>query len=230
VGSTNLRLRFGNCLFDSETRELARAGAAAHLSPKGFQLLEALLERRPKAISRRQLHRILWPDTFVAETTLNSVVAEVRAAIGDGAKRSRLVRTVPVFGYAFCGEAKEAPPAPGRPPGPGCRVTWAGRSWDLAEGENVLGRGPEAAVTVDDETVSRRHALVRVAADGTATLEDLGSKNGTFLRGRLLTARTPLEDGEEFVLGEVALQFRSLRGAASTRSARRKLRATGRGR
>src|SRR5262249_37324477 len=146
-----------------------------HVSPKAFRLLEILLERRPKAVSRRQLHRLLWPDTFVADATLNSLVAEVRAAIGDESRSARLIRTVPVFGYAFSGEAKSESGAAG-PAGVACRILWAGRRYDLGPGDNVLGRGPEAAVSLeDDERVSRRHALLRIEADGSATLEDLKS-------------------------------------------------------
>jgi pSer/pThr/pTyr-binding forkhead associated (FHA) protein len=92
----------------------------------------------------------------------------------------------------------------------------------------VLGRGPEAVVSLEDDRVSRRHALLRVADDGSATLEDLGSKNGTFLRGRPLKNRATLEDGDEFVLGDTALQFRCVRGDVSTKSARHKTRAAAR--
>ena len=64
-----------------------------------------------------------------------------------------------------------------------CRILWDSRTIPLAEGENLIGRDPEATVWVDSTTVSRRHAQIRVA-EGAAILEDLGSKNGTYLRGR----------------------------------------------
>lgn len=197
-----------------------RSGRPVHVSPKAFRLLEVLLERRPKAISRQQLHRLLWPDSFVADATLNSLVAEVRTAIGDEARSARFIRTVPVFGYAFSGEATSEVAADPRS-GPTCRLLWAGRRCDLAPGENVLGRGPEAALSLEDDRVSRRHAMLRVEADGSATLEDLGSKNGTYLRGQLLTGRARIEDGDELALGDTALQFRCVRKSASTKSARR---------
>ncbi len=185
------------------------------------------MERRPKAVSRRQLHRLLWPDTYVADTTLNSLVAEVRAAIGDGSLSARLIRTVPVFGYAFSGEATGEPETPARGAS-GCRILWAGRRCDLATGDNVLGRGPEAVLSLeDDDRVSRRHALLRVEADGSGTLRDLGSKNGTFFRGRILKGSARLEDGDEFVLGDTVLEFRSPAKSVSTRTAQRRLR-TGR--
>jgi pSer/pThr/pTyr-binding forkhead associated (FHA) protein len=52
----------------------------------------------------------------------------------------------------------------------------------LHDGENVIGREEDAAAWIESASVSRRHARI-VVSGGTATLEDLGSKNGTFLRG-----------------------------------------------
>jgi pSer/pThr/pTyr-binding forkhead associated (FHA) protein len=57
--------------------------------------------------------------------------------------------------------------------------------------------------------VSRRHARI-VVAGGQATLEDLGSKNGTFLRGKRLTSPAVLSDGDEILLGRVPMTFRVL--------------------
>jgi DNA-binding winged helix-turn-helix (wHTH) protein len=211
---------FENCAFDSETRELKRNGVVEHLSPKAFHLLEVLLERRPNAVSRKELHQLLWPSSRVEDATLNGLVAEVRQAIGDDAKTSRLIRTIPVFGYAFCGAVTDVPAATSRP-GRNCHVFWLGRRFDLAEGENVLGRGSDSTVWLDDETVSRRHAVIRIDASGNAELVDLGSKNGTILRGRRLRGGEKLEDGEEFLIGTVPLRFRRSGDAVSTRSAHR---------
>ena len=105
-----MRVRFGECVFDSEARELTRRGAAVQLSPKAFQLLSLLLERRPKAISRAELHDLIWPKAFVAYTSLPRLVTEVRHAIGDLSRPARFVRTVHGFGYAF--NAPEVQPEP----------------------------------------------------------------------------------------------------------------------
>ena len=56
-------------VLDSEARELLRDGEAVHLSPKAYQLLEALVENRPKALSKSALHDLLWPNTFVVQPT-----------------------------------------------------------------------------------------------------------------------------------------------------------------
>ena len=59
----------------------------------------------------------------------------------------------------------------------------------LLEGENVIGRDPDAALWIDHASVSRRHARI-VIGGGKATLEDLESKNGTFLNGKSIAKRT----------------------------------------
>src|SRR5262249_6113751 len=60
-----MRVAFGDSIFDSETRELLRAKRPVRLQPKAFQLLEVLLRRRPEALAKDELHRVLWPNTFV---------------------------------------------------------------------------------------------------------------------------------------------------------------------
>ena len=79
----------------------------------------------------------------------------------------------------------------------------------LREGENLLGRMDEGAAWLESPTVSRRHARI-VVEGGKATLEDLGSKNGTFLRGEKITSPRVLADRDEILLGRVHLTFRVL--------------------
>jgi DNA-binding winged helix-turn-helix (wHTH) protein len=208
-----MRVQFGDCVLDSETRELTRLGERVHLSPKAFRLLELLLERRPKAVSKEQIHGLLWPRTFVEDTALTTLVKEARAAIGDNGRAPRFVRTVPAFGYAFSGEARREKVATGIC----CRLIGQGADVTLAEGDNILGRGEESVLWLDDETVSRRHARIRVE-EGKALLEDLSSKNGTFLRGERLEGPAELQDGDEFCVGVVPLRFRRYRTPDSTRS------------
>ena len=63
------------------------------------------------------------------------------------------------------------------------RLIWGNREVALAPGENLFGRDEDAVVWIDDALVSRRHARIVIDETG-AVLEDLGSKNGTYLRGR----------------------------------------------
>src|SRR5213593_1120287 len=96
-----MRLRFGDCEFDRDTREVFRGGKPVHVSPKAFALLAVLIERRPKAVSKQELHELLWPDTFVSDANLPNLVAELREILGDDAQESRIIRTVQRFGYSF---------------------------------------------------------------------------------------------------------------------------------
>jgi pSer/pThr/pTyr-binding forkhead associated (FHA) protein len=85
----------------------------------------------------------------------------------------------------------------------------------LQEGENVLGRDEDAAVRIDSSTASRRHARILVAGEQ-ATLEDLGSRNGTYHRGERVTKPRPLRDGDEIRIGRTVLTLRVLPGGLTT--------------
>ena len=100
-----MNVRFGEFTLDTESRQLRQGDLERHLSPKGFELLRLLIESRPRALSKAELHERLWPATFVSEATLSSLVAEVREALGEQARGGRFVRTVHRFGYAFKGDA-----------------------------------------------------------------------------------------------------------------------------
>lgn len=214
-----MRVRFGECVFDSETRELHVRGDAVHLQPKAFQFLQLLLENRPKALSKEQIHEKLWEGTFVSDGTLTSLLAEVRDAIGDEARHSRFIRTVHRFGYSFCGNVREVRPGAGNPRHKlSCWLLRGRRRIPIEAGETIIGRDPGASVSIDDHSVSRRHARIVLAEEG-ATLEDLGSKNGTFLSGTRVAAAVPLADGDKVKIGAVPLTVRIFDGPESTDTA-----------
>ncbi len=118
------------------------------------------------------------------------------------------------FGYAFSAEASEEENAHG-PAQTVAQIEWNGELLRLMEGENVIGRGEESAVRINAQGVSRRHARI-VADGGWFTLEDLGSKNGTYLRERRLEGSAALEDGDAFRLGRTLLVFRVSRNVRTT--------------
>src|SRR2546428_3679448 len=78
-----------------------------------------------------------------------------------------------------------------------------GRSFDVS-GELVVGR-VEADISLDDEEVSRRHALVRRAGGGIEIL-DLGSRNGTWVNGVRISSATHLAHGDDVRLGQTMLR------------------------
>ncbi len=211
-----MRLGFEDCVFDGDTREVFRGGVAVHLPAKTFRLLES----RPRAIPKEKLMETLWPGVFVAEGNLARLVAELREAIGDDAHEPRFIRTIHRFGYAFAGEAEPGASFPWTAAADVVfKLLWGDREIALREGENILGRGRDAAAWIDVHSVLRHHARVVVSGEA-VTLEDLGSKNGTFLKGESVTAPRPLRDGDRVRIGTVEMTFRRYVGGVSTESVR----------
>ena len=222
--SMHVRISFGGLTLDTDTRQLLRGSEEIPLSPKALDLLAVLIESRPRAMSKAELNDRLWPNTFVSDSNLAGLVAEIRRAIQDDARTPRFVRTVHRFGYAFAGTVGADRASNDRPRAAGSHL-WlvhGTRQLPLVEGENILGREPEHG-GFDSVTVSRRHARI-VVEGGHAVLEDLGSKNGTSLRGRRIASRQALTDGDEIGLGAVTLVFRAIPPRPSTRTWRRRAR------
>jgi DNA-binding winged helix-turn-helix (wHTH) protein len=208
---------FGDCSLDPDSRVLSRAGQPVHLTPKAFELLELLLARRPGAVAKRALMDALWPGVVVTEGSLANVVSEVRLATGDTARPPRFIRTVHRFGYAFCGEAREDDPGGEAALELPARFRLVAPDGDafLDEGDNLIGRGDDCRLRIPSSTVSRHHARVRVRGDH-VVLEDLGSKNGTFVSGQKVEAPTTLQGGEEIQVGSITLRFAVFSAFSST--------------
>lgn len=218
-----MRLVFGECEFDSGQRRVLRHGRVVPLSSKALQLLELLIERRPEAIAKNDIFERLWPGTFVADASLYNVITEIRAALGDAPQAARYIRTLPRYGYAFRAEARPAPAIASTVVtilGP--RLVSRRGEWLLSEGSNLVGRDRDCAVRIDSSTLSRRHARI-VVTTGETTLEDLGSKNGTFVNGNRVTQSVVLRDGDQIQLGSVTVSYQVLDNLPSTltRRARR---------
>ena len=209
-----MRVRFGDCEFDPDTREVFRGGRPVHVSPKAFSLLAILIERRPKAVSKEEIHKLLWPDTFVSDTNLPNLVAELREALGDDSQEPRIIRTVQRFGYSF--RAESAVTSHDRS-GVSHRLIWGDREIALRPGENVIGRDETSMLWIDDDSVSRRHARILIDASD-AVLEDLGSKNGTYLQGERIRAPKKLTDEDLITIGPASMIFRVLEHTGSTAS------------
>jgi hypothetical protein len=155
----------------------------------------------------------------VVEKNLANLVVEIREALGDDPRQPRFVRTVQRFGYAFRAPADEVGPASTSdyPTAIRFRLLWANGQAKLGDGSHVLGRDPDLEIFLDSPGISRRHALISIAGQR-ATVEDLGSKNGTFVADRRLAGRTPLTDGDLIRLGSVTLTFSAVRAAGSTQT------------
>jgi DNA-binding winged helix-turn-helix (wHTH) protein len=216
-----MALHFDGMIFDVERRQVCRGGRERHLSPKAFELLKLLIERRPEAVAKADIHERLWPGTFVSDTNLPTLIAEIRDALGETAHRPRCIRTVHGFGYAFEGEPR--PPA-ARPQGAPAADEREARWWligesrqiALADGTHVIGR-EDAGVVLSSSTVSRSHARIVVTATE-ASVEDLGSKNGTYVNDRRVETTTVLQDGDRLRIGAMVFTFQRARPSASTQT------------
>ena len=201
-----MRLRFGTCVFDSELRELSRGGTRAPLTPKAFALLEMLIEARPQPIAREAIVARLWPDTVVEPGNLHNLVSEIRNAIGD----DQVIRTIHRFGYAFdaTGAVEESA---------NFVAVFGDTEIALRPGENLIGRDPSCAISIDSAEVSRRHAQITI--DGArVTIEDLGSKNGTFVGTRRVTEPAEVRSGDSVLVGTTTFVIRSKSALPSTKT------------
>jgi DNA-binding winged helix-turn-helix (wHTH) protein len=210
------QLQFDDVTFDLEMRQVWWAGREVRLTPKAFELLALLIERRPRVVSKQDIRNRLWPGTFVADSNLPAIVSELREAIGDAERSPRLLRTVHGVGYAFQAAPLSATPPPAASPaGPAAWLVGERGELELASGENVLGREGPGVIVVRTNTASRRHVRISIA-DGHAVAEDLDSKNGTFVNDRRVTVPTPLADGDQVRIGSMLFTFRLAQPSLST--------------
>jgi DNA-binding winged helix-turn-helix (wHTH) protein len=195
-----MSVRFASFLMDPERRRLSCGQAVLRLTPKAFDLLWLLVEAAPRVVGKAEIHARLWPGGVVSDATLVGLVKEIRRVLGEDA--GRIVRTAHRVGYALDVPVEREAAVP------------TGNHWlvcgerriALAAGENIIGRDPGASAHVDHPTVSRRHARLTILATH-AVLEDLGSTNGTSLRGRPVEGSVTLHSGDEFLCGELALSY-----------------------
>ena len=85
-------------------------------------------------------------------------------------------------------------------------MIWRGESIEVPAGESVIGRDRACAIHMDADSVSRHHARLNVTGRE-VSIEDLGSKNGTWVDGERITGAVPLTDGASFRVGSETVRF-----------------------
>lgn len=211
--------RLGEWLVDPSLNRLSSGTEIRQLEPKIMDVLVFLAERAGKVVSKQQIIDAVWAKRFVAESVLSRAIAEIRRALGDAPRSPRFLETISKRGYRLL--APVAPAARGMSLPEQTLSSFLVLIGDeevcLVEGENIIGRGDEARVRLASQKASRRHARI-VVDSGRALLEDLGSKNGTWLRGEKVLTPTELADGDEIVIGPEAfiLHSRHARGTTLT--------------
>ena len=160
--------QFGPFLIDLRERVLRRDGQLVPLTPKAFDVLAALVEEPGRLVSKDDLLRKVWPDTFVEESNLAYHVFALRKALGDTAETSRYIETVPKRGYRFAAAITAVQPA-------SSAVERSAEPAEAAVGAAIVARAPAPIVVPDSArasstaekdaslAISRRWALMALA-------------------------------------------------------------------
>jgi DNA-binding winged helix-turn-helix (wHTH) protein len=198
-----MRYSFADCLLDTTSREFSRNGEEIHLSPKAYDLLLLLVEHRPRVMTKQELMEALWPGTFVVEANLPVLIGELRDALGEKT-RGGVIKTHHGIGYSFAAEVDEnrSRPASSRTSRTRIFLVVDGERQKLVPGEHQVGREPDCEVFLNHPDVSRCHARITVEG-ASVTVEDLDSKNGTLVNGKLLKKSKRLVNGDTLTFGTV---------------------------
>ena len=228
------RFRFGEFEVDLAAYALRRGSDRIKLEKIPMEVLILLVERAGALVGRTQIQSALWGrDVFVEhDSAINTAVRKVRHALGDDAEKPRFVETVVGKGYRFIAPVERlqpespvrrnqieatAPSSDQRRSFPRYCVTRDRQEFILDAGDNLLGRDVNARVYVDHPSVSRRHARISIGP-ARAILEDLRSRNGTFVDGQRVDVPTEIRHAAIIGLGSITLTFVVLSGPASTKS------------
>ena len=90
---------FGPFRVDPEKETLLRAGEPVPLTPKTFQILMVLVRHSKEVVTKDDLLKTVWPDTFVGEANLSRNIFMLRKALGESAQDRQYIITVPGQGY-----------------------------------------------------------------------------------------------------------------------------------
>src|SRR5690349_8774786 len=97
---------FGDFRVDTGRRILLRAGTTIALTPRQFDTLLYLVEHCDRVITKEELMKAIWSDTFVEENNLNQSISAIRRNLGERRGDNRYIITVPGFGYRFAAPVK----------------------------------------------------------------------------------------------------------------------------
>jgi len=208
-------LQFGPFELDVAAYDLWRAGQRVHLERIPMDVLVLLVERAGTLVDRDQIQAALWsPDVFVdRDAAINTAIRKIRRALGDDVADPRYVETVVGKGYRFVARVTRREPQPSDAMTAYC-VTRGPDAFALCSGENLIGRDPAVRVRLDHPSVSRRHARISITATR-VTIEDLNSRNGTFVDGHRIQSPTALGDGAIIGVGPIALRFVATTGIST---------------
>lgn len=210
AGAHRRPFHLGDWLVEPTLDRITRDGKVVQLRPRAMDVLTCLAVAAGKLASKRDLVDAVWRTEFVSDHALTQVIAELRAALGDDARNPSYIENIPRRGYRLVAimtpVAASVPPA--REASLPFKLRGEGGDHALSQGPNIIGR-TDADISIDRTEVSRCHARI-VVAGTTATIEDLGSKNGTYLNGERLEQPALLTSGDEIWIGRSVARLRFL--------------------
>ena len=104
---TQLLYEFGDFRLNPADHSLLSGGKPISLTPKSFEILVALIESNGRLVTKDELMKKIWPDSFVEEANLTVNVSTLRRALGDTAEHQQYIETVPKLGYRFIAPVTE---------------------------------------------------------------------------------------------------------------------------
>jgi DNA-binding winged helix-turn-helix (wHTH) protein len=225
--------RFAEFELDPAAYALRRGRVRIKLEKVPMELLLLLVANAGALVERREIQTALWDSDVLVEhdPAINTAIRKIRRALEDDAENPRFVETVVGKGYRFIAPVERRewdariqprdieaarPPSQWHGTFPRYCVTRGAQEFVLDSGDNLLGRDPVARIYIDHASVSRRHARISIGSER-ALLEDLKSRNGTYLDGRRIDGPTEIRHGGLIGLGPITLTFLILSAPASTR-------------
>jgi DNA-binding winged helix-turn-helix (wHTH) protein/TolB-like protein/tetratricopeptide (TPR) repeat protein len=100
---------FGPFRLDTAQQFLSRANKAVPLTPKTYDMLLVLVESHGKMLSKDELMKAVWPDSFVEESNLSQQISLIRKALGESPGEDRYIATVSGRGYRFVATVNGSP-------------------------------------------------------------------------------------------------------------------------
>jgi len=108
----NPDFRVGSWLVRPSLNAVSQNGTSVRLEPKVMEVLVCLTHRAGESVTKEELLRTVWPDTFVSDDVLKRSISELRRVFGDDARESRIIETIPKRGYRLVARVESVNGAP----------------------------------------------------------------------------------------------------------------------